>query len=519
MFAVELGTGARTWAQLTVSVDPGVDSIDLVTKIKQSAPNTHVRNGVNCGMDQCFQVLFFSPKDKGAQAKVKAVIKGAGGSVGRVAQYQQEQACFAAPDLISEQGRVALLFAGITADEVECGSGVCCFTTSTPSLSLEDDLLAVEGVTSVSSPVPRIPPPSQTNAAAEYIVEIFMEQVEEISQAQVERALMSAFASVSFAVQCHGPYFCTLVAEQAIFTSMADKLRTSLASARMVVSDPKPARGKIATVSFDTRKGRRGLATLLTPADMVAKYMLIASGVDVMDVHCIPKACTFTVPVWTSSLPTVAHIKHSLNTDIRSMLKELRVQAMPALSEDVTMLSAARIDDAAMAHDAADAAAVALGDAAVVARGVSCSPIDGICVFTTNHLAPNGNMKLVLTNATSDSVYGAAPHECVGNTTFQGVFHSHAGATLHTVEATAVLLQANLAPDSVACRDAACTFRVSPCMGMDALSALFRKLTTVPASTFLTEHWTHFHLFVPHAPLFGSNLPFEAAIALRCVVL
>ena len=131
-------------------------------------------------------------------------------------------------------------------------------------------------------------------------------------------------------VQCHNGYFCTIVADMALLTAKAAQLRATLGKASVqgasgiiptpfLTTDPRPATGKIATLSFSTRKGRRATsqAALFTPPPSAVKYLLVNGGVDVLDVHCAAYSCTFTVPASTDTLPSIASIKSALTSDVR----------------------------------------------------------------------------------------------------------------------------------------------------------------------------------------------------------
>ena len=476
LFAVEMGVGARQWSQFAFKIDPKADPDLILAKIKDAAPDTTVRLGSNCGVDQCFQVLFFSANNKKEEAAVRKLIKANGGTVDATQTFESEQACFGTQgNLISEQGRVALMLAKITADTVDCADGICCFTTAMPTPNLEETLLTVDGVTTVSPFMSRAP---KADTPARGVVTIMFEKVEEASAEAVLGALTSAFGSASaFDLQCT-VYFCTVAAEMDTLVAQMAGMQTVLAGVNAVVGNPVPATDRIATVSFDTRKGRRGLSASLTASPMAVKYLLINSGVDVIDVQCIPEACTFTVPESTTKLPDTAALKFNLNSDIRSRLKTLRVLGMSSISEDVPTKSAATFD-ASTVLDANDAGKLMLGDAGVVATGVSCST-RGVCTFTTRHMAPNSNMAVRLGGMTAfDGALVAAAPAMVGTDKYHGSFETADGTTFSTQAATAAVFQANLVPTAVVCTSNKCTFETMPHMSKSTVDKLFAKLKGV----------------------------------------
>ena len=492
VFAEESGVGARRWSMLEYEVTATAADIKTLTKkIKRAAPDATVRQAKNCvGKAKCFQVLFFSDNNAEETKKVKSLVASARGTSGKAEVYESEQACFAAAGLSSEEGRVALMFAGISANTVECARGICCFSTSMPTPSLEP-LLSVPGaaVTSVSGTVAR--PPAKPTAATGGIIEVFTEAVSELKSDQgtvltSEGDLLTAdLESVlggagTFEIQCHSGYFCTVAAKMALLSAKADRMRAVLALSAQpfLMTDPKPATGKIATLTFNTRKGRRaaGHAALVTPPRHAVKYLLINSGVDVLDVHCAAYTCSFTVPESTTTLPPIASIVNALTSDVRTQLRELRVESVSPLSEDVEMRGAMQYD-AASAFDATDAGAVKLGDAGVVTKAVACSA-GGVCTFTTHHIAPNDQLALTRSStddAGQESITAASP-VCEGGVAYHGEFTTASGARFSQQEASAVILRANLVPTSVACAGNGCSFTTAPCTDNSTVAALFGKL-------------------------------------------
>ena len=101
----------------------------------------------------------------------------------------------------------------------------------------------------------------------------------------------------------------------------------------VLVTDPTLATGKIATLTFDTRVGRRAASDSLTvsehatPPSLAVKYLLIEAGVDVLEVRCAPYTCTFTVPESTAALPSADYVKQTVweSHNIRAQLQALRV--------------------------------------------------------------------------------------------------------------------------------------------------------------------------------------------------
>ena len=164
--AVELGTSARVWSEMTFTTQRNT-SASVLRAIKSVASDVSIRR-VTCAPPptdggECFVASFVSSS---STTDINNVTTGATQPV----VYSSVQGCFIA-DIqggpVAEQGHVILLFAGIAASELSCNIGVCCFTSS---VHIDDAalnaLVAADSVLAVSTLVPRTPAAGQKQAVS-----------------------------------------------------------------------------------------------------------------------------------------------------------------------------------------------------------------------------------------------------------------------------------------------------------------------------------------------------------------